>query len=88
LAHYVSDYHCHALDAPLPTITTKHQFAWIRRRRGVLERRMFSGREYARGQSIPDSYVLTGKVTHDVRLAGNAVPPKVMCELVSQVIHG
>lgn len=82
VAHYVTDDHGHALDGPLPTITTKHQFAWV-----VGEnRRMFSAREYARAMGFPDSYQLTGFVSKDCRLVGNAVPPPVMRAIVSEVM--
>lgn len=88
VAHYVSDDRGHDLDTPLPTITTKHQFAWVRRdARWRLERRMFTSREYARAMGFPDAYRLTGAVSHDCRLVGNAVPPPVMREIVSAIMR-
>lgn len=82
VAHYVSDDYGHALDEPLPTITTKHQFAWIR----GAQRRMFTGREYANAMGFPPSYKLTGYVSHDCKLVGNAVPPPVMRAIVEDVL--
>lgn len=88
VAHYVSDDRGHSLEDPLPTITTKHQYAWVRRDAdGHLERRMFSGREYARAMGFPDAYRLTGAVSHDCKLVGNAVPPPVMREIVRQIMR-
>lgn len=81
VAHYVSDDYGHSMDEPLPTVTTKHQFCWVRGD----QRRMFTGREYARAMGFPDSYALTGFVSHDCRLVGNAVPPPVMRAIVRAV---
>lgn len=89
LAHYVSDDHGHSLDAPMKAVTTKHQWCLVRRRgtgRGRrLERRMFSSREYARAMTFPDAYRLTGRVSDDCRLVGNAVPPMVMRAIVQEI---
>lgn len=85
VAHYVSDDRGHSLDRPLKTITTKCQWAWIRRRRHGLERRMFTGREYARAMGFDDGYQLTGEVSNDCRLVGNAVCPPVMRAIVTSV---
>lgn len=81
LAHYVSDDQGHSLDAPMRAITTRHQWALVRDGR----RRMFRGREYARAMGFPDSYELTGRVSDDCRLVGNAVPPPVMRAIVSEI---
>lgn len=86
VVNYVTDDRGHALGEPLTTITTKHQRAWLRTRRGVLERRMFTGREYARAMGFPDAYQLTGLVSQDCRLVGNAVCPPVMREIVAHII--
>lgn len=85
VTHYVSDDVGHSLDEPLKTITTKHQWAWVRRGRRGLERRPFSALEYARAMGFPDEYVLTGQVSKDCELVGNAVPPPVMRAIVASV---
>lgn len=82
LAHYVTDDRGHSLDAPTKTITTRHQWALVRDG----HRRMLTGREYARAMGFPDSYELTGRVAHDCRLVGNAVPPPVMRAIVAEVM--
>ncbi len=50
-------------------------------------RRMLTGREYARAMGFPDSYKLTGFVSKDCRLLGNAVPPPVMRSIVTEVMR-
>lgn len=85
LAHYVSDDVGHSLDAPMKAVTTRHQWALVRDG----QRRMLTSREYARAMGFPDTYQLTGKVSHDCRLVGNAVPPPVMRSIVREVMrHG
>lgn len=81
--NYVTDDRGSRMSEPLTTITTKHQRAWVRRTAHGLQRRMFVGREYARAMGFPDAYQLTGWVSQDCRLVGNAVCPPVMREIVS-----
>lgn len=81
--NYVTDDRGSRMSEPLTTITTKHQRAWVRRTAHGLQRRMFTGREYARAMGFPDAYQLTGLVSQDCRLVGNAVCPPVMREIVS-----
>lgn len=83
--NYTSDDVGSSLSAPLSTITTKHQRAWIYRGHHGLERRMFSSREYARAMGFPDAYQLTGRVSDDCRLVGNAVCPPVMRAIVNEI---
>jgi DNA (cytosine-5)-methyltransferase 1 len=78
LAHYVSDDMGHSLDAPMRSVTTKHQWAVVKRSRGGDVRRMFTSEEYAGAMGFPRGYRATGMVTHDCRLFGNAVPPPLM----------
>lgn len=85
LAHYVTDDCGHSLDVPMKAVTTRHQWALVRGD----QRRMLTGPEYARAMGFPDGYQLTGKVSHDCRLLGNAVPPPVMRSIVCEVMrHG
>lgn len=76
-----------ALDDQLGTITTQHQAAWLRRGPLGLERRMFTPREYLRCLGFPESYHLTGRITHDVHLIGNAVAPPVMRAIVEDLVR-
>ena len=86
VANYVTDDVGSDLYDPVTTITTKHQRAWIRRTRGGgLIRRMWTSREYARAMGFPDSYQLTGRVSDDCRLVGNAVCPPVMRAIVTEI---
>lgn len=64
-----------------PTVTTKHQCAWVRGD----EYRPWRGHEYAAALGFPRGYLLTGKVTTDAKLMGNAVSPLVMRDLVEQI---
>ncbi|MBP7292427.1 MAG: DNA cytosine methyltransferase [Nannocystaceae bacterium] len=82
---YTTDNVGSTLSAPLSTITTKHQRAWVYRGPHGLERRMFSSREYARAMGFPDAYRLTGRVSDDCKLVGNAVCPPVMRAIVEQI---
>lgn len=86
LTHYVSDDMGHSVDGPMRTLTTKHQWAIVKSSRKGDVIRMFSSREYARGQTFPDDYTFTGKVADDCRLIGNAVPPKLMCALLQSAL--
>lgn len=83
--NYTTDDIGQSLDAPSTTITTKHQRAWVRRAGGQLWRRMWTGREYARAMGFPDTYRLTGRVSDDCKLVGNAVCPPVMRAIVEQI---
>jgi DNA (cytosine-5)-methyltransferase 1 len=61
-----------SLDRPVGTITTKNRW-------GVVDgdrMRMFTAAESRAAMSFPDDYILTGGVTLDTHLLGNAVPPK------------
>lgn len=83
--NYVTDDCGHQTSWPCTTITTKHQRAWVREFHGQIQRRMWSSREYARAMGFPDDYQLTGRVSDDVRLLGNAVCPPVMRALVDAI---
>lgn len=84
--NYTTDDVGRSIADPLSTITTKHQRAWVRRTAtGRLERRMFTSREYARAMGFPDSYQLTGHVSKDCKLVGNAVCPPVMRAIVTEI---
>lgn len=90
VAYTSDDVGCSLVD-PLSTITTKHQRAWVRRD-GIapnnnLARRMFTSREYARAMGFPETYKLTGSVSHDCKLLGNAVCPPVMRAIVGEVMR-
>lgn len=82
VVRYTTDDIGRALDEQLGTVTTKHQVAWVRRGPRGDERRMFTSREYLRALGFPEAYQLTGLVSHDVELLGNAVSPPVMREIV------
>lgn len=77
-----------ALDAPAPTATSKHRLGLVTVHiQGEpyvivdIGMRMLRPRELARGQGFPDSYILTGTATNQVKKIGNSVPP-VMAEML------
>lgn len=72
-----------SLDAPCPTITTKHRMALAQavvRIRDLqivdVRMRMLTPRELARAMGFPDTFILTGTATEQVARIGNAVSPQ------------
>lgn len=65
-----------------PTMTTKHQCAWV-----IGDSyRPWLGHEYAVGLGFKRGYLLTGKVTTDAKLMGNAVSPLPMEVMIEEVM--
>lgn len=87
VARYVTDDIGRGLDEPIACVTTQHQLAWIRRGPHGDERRMFTSAEYMRAIGFPESYRLTGNVSTDVVLVGNAVAPPVMRAIVTDLVR-
>jgi len=72
-----------SLDRPVGTITTKNRW-------GVVDgdrMRMFTADESRAAMSFPDDYILTGGVTLDTHLLGNAVPPKFAKKVITALRH-
>lgn len=82
---YTSDDVGRSLDEVMGTMTTKHQCAWVRPGEKGDERRMFNSREYLRALGFPEDTQLTGKVSVDCRLLGNAVSPVVMQAICEEI---
>jgi DNA (cytosine-5)-methyltransferase 1 len=82
IAHHVTDCPVVSLDAPLPTITTKHQWALVA---GEWYRPVTT-RELARGMGFPDSFGWSASVTDATRGLGNAVVPAVAEHVVRRTM--
>lgn len=82
IAHHVTDCPVVSLDGPLPTITTKHQWALV----DGESYRQLTAREIARGMGFPESYRWDTSLTQAVRGLGNAVPPPVGQHVVSRAV--
>jgi DNA (cytosine-5)-methyltransferase 1 len=86
VVRYTTDDVGRRLDQTIGCITTAHQVAWVRPGPRGDERRMFTSREYLRCLGFPEAYHLTGLVSHDVELLGNAVSPRVMRAIVADLV--
>jgi DNA (cytosine-5)-methyltransferase 1 len=82
LTHYVTGHRGREIERPIGTITTKVQWAAVQGRRT----RMLTARELARGQTLPEDYVLPSSQTQAVRMIGNAIPSRMAKEVVRQAI--
>lgn len=77
-AAYGSERSGRSIFKPLGTITTVNKHSLV-----VEDRiRPLSIKELARGQSFPDHYLWPTSKTATKSMIGNAVPPKLMCEVV------
>ena len=79
--HYSTGNSGRALGRPIGTITTKHQWAICNGDRI----RMLNADEYRQAMGFPAGYILPGKVSHAVKVLGNAVPPPVGKALVESI---
>ena len=79
-----------AVDAPLPTATTKPRFGLVEANVTHymldIRFRMLQPRELARAQGFPDSYQFTGNREQVVKQIGNAVPPGTAKALLSGML--
>jgi DNA (cytosine-5)-methyltransferase 1 len=75
LSQYVTGHPGRSLDRPIGTVTTKLQWALVRRARGGDEIRFLNSLELKRAMSFPDDYKLVGNTSADCSLLGNAVAP-------------
>lgn len=85
LSQHTTDHPGRSLDRPIGTITTKHQWAIVRRGRHCDEMRMLNRTEYIAAMSFPPDYKLPAEVTVALELLGGAVCPVVARELVAAV---
>ncbi len=79
-----------AVDAPLPTATTKPRFGLVEANVTHymldIRFRMLQPRELARAQGFPDSYQFSGNREQVVKQIGNAVPPVTAKALLSGML--
>ena len=76
-----------SLARPIGTITTKHQWAIVKRSRHGDVMRMLNGREHALAQTFRPDFMIPDEVSHAVRLVGNAVPPKLGSVVIRSVLE-
>lgn len=74
-------------DKPAPTMTTKCTSPSSGRFIHPSQNRGITVREAARIQTFPDDFVFPDETRHASRLVGNAVPPKLIEEIVSEFLE-
>lgn len=85
ISQYVTDHPGRSLSRPLATVTTKVQLAIVRAGQHDDEIRFLNALELRRAMGFPDDYALTGKLSTDTRLLGNAVCPPVATALIEEL---
>lgn len=78
VAYYGNETGGRSLDRPLGTVTTKDRYALV----DGDPMRMLSAAEYRRAMSFPDHYELPEQHCDAVHMLGNAVPPRVACDVI------
>jgi DNA (cytosine-5)-methyltransferase 1 len=81
LSQYVTNHPGRSLDRTIGTITTKVQWAAVRRN----EIRFLNALELKRAMGFPDDFQLDGRLNMDCKLLGNAVAPPVAQEIFTQL---
>ena len=84
---YADDDLCRPLDQAAPTVTAKHGVHWATPGSNTRPFQM-SPKELLLLQTFPVDYKLSRSKTLSVRGVGNAVPPKLMRELLRPITHG
>lgn len=85
VSQYVTGHPGRSIDRPLATITTKTQLALVREGQHGDEIRFLNQLELKRAMSFPDDYGLTGKLSLDTKLLGNAVAPRVAAAIIEEI---
>jgi DNA (cytosine-5)-methyltransferase 1 len=78
ISYYGNSKSGRSLSRPIGTITTRDRWAIVDGSR----MRMLSADENMRAMSFPDNYIRPSSHQLTVHMAGNAVPPKAMCEII------